>query len=82
MALISWIVPRMLLAWVQVTSFVFSERSSFKSWASSLGFSLVLGFHHLMVKFWRAARETQEAVLASWSIPERISSEPAGNSRP
>lgn len=81
MALMSWIVPRMLEAWVHVTKTVFSDRRSFRSVASSLGLILVLGSHHLMVNFWRAARETQEAMLASWSILEMISSDPSGKSR-
>lgn len=71
----------MLDACVHVTITVFLDRSSFRSDASNLGFSLVFGSHHLIVSFWRAARATQEAMFASWSILEMISSDPAGNSR-
>lgn len=78
MAAISWIVPKMLEACVHVTSTVFSVSRSLRSDASSLGFVPALGDHHLMVRFWRAARSTQEAMLASWSTLEMMSSEPAG----
>jgi hypothetical protein len=81
MALISWIVPRMLEACVQVTITVLSDRRPLRSDASSFGFSLVLGSHHLIVRLRRAAISTQEAILASWSIFDRINSEPGGNSR-
>ena len=64
-----------------MTNFVFSERRSLRSEGSNFGFSLVFGSHHLRTRFWRAARETQEAMLASWSILEMTSSEPGGKSR-
>lgn len=66
---------------MHVTNFVFSERSSFKSEARSVGFSLVLGTHHLSVSFRRAAKDTHGAMLASWSTLEMMISEPSGNSR-
>lgn len=52
-----------------------------RSKTSSLGFVPALGAHHLIVRFWRAARSTQEAMLASWSTLEIIISEPAGKER-
>ncbi len=78
MALISWIVPRMLDACVHVTMTVLGESKLGRSDARSLGFCLVLGFHHLMIKLRRAARSTHDAMLASWSILEMINSDPAG----
>jgi len=76
MPLMSWIVPRMLLACVQVTRRVRSESNSFRSSGYSFGFWRFLGIHHFRVKLLRSARLTQEATLASWSIPETISSSP------
>jgi hypothetical protein len=68
----------MLEACVHVTKTVFSESSSSRSEASSLGFSFDFGTHHFITRLDRFARSTQEAMLASWSIFERISSEPVG----
>jgi hypothetical protein len=62
-----------------VTSTVFSVKRSARSEARSLGFSFDFGVHHLIVKLWRSARSSQAAILASWSIDEMTSSEPAGN---
>jgi hypothetical protein len=68
----------MLDACVHVTSTVFSESSSSRSEASSLGFSFDFGTHHFTARLERLAMSNQEAMLASWSIFERISSEPGG----
>lgn len=86
MALMSWMVPRMLLAWVQVTRRVLSESRAARPEARSLGLVLasgtsVLGFHHLRTSFWRSARSTQGAMLASWSTAETISSSPSWKRR-
>ena len=81
MALMSWIVPRMFEACVHVTNLVLSERSSFKSKARSLGFSFVFGTHHLRISFCRVAKDTHDAIFASWSTLEMMISEPSGKSR-
>lgn len=70
MALISWIVPNMLLAWVSVTSFVCGVSKGKRFSGVSLGLLEGGGDHHFMVSFCRAARETQGAILASWSSLE------------
>lgn len=71
-------VPRMFDAWVQVTKTVFSVSRFLRSETSSLGFVLEVGSHHFRVRDWRSARETQGAMLASWSSPEMMTSDPAG----
>ena len=78
MALISWMVPRMLLVCVQATRRVCSERRGFSDSGVSCGFSLSAAPHHLMVRLRAVAVWTQGAMLASWSRRERISSEPGG----
>lgn len=83
MALMSWIVPRMLLACVRVTSLVLELNRPNRFSGVNLGFALAprsvvgSGFHHLMTSFWRSARSIQEATLDSWSTDEMTSSSPS-----
>lgn len=58
---------------------VFSVSSSLRSDASSFGFSLVFGTHHLMVRPAYPAMATQGAMLASWSTFEMMISDLGGN---
>lgn len=95
-ALMSWIPPRMLEAWVQVTRAVLGVRRGrrvegvrsrlFLFLLSSLSFLLLVlwvvsGFHHFTVWFCKAARRSQGEMLVSWSIWEIISSERGGRER-
>ena len=78
----SWIVPRMLLAWVQDTNRVLGESKGRRFSGVRRGLVLVWGgAHHFMVRFWRRARRTQEEMLASWSSCEIIISEVGGKCR-
>ena len=61
---------------MQVTKRVFSLNKFFKSEGRSFGFDESAGVHHFMVKFCWAARSIQGAMLASWSMDERMNSEP------
>lgn len=81
MAFRSWIVPRMLDAWVQVTRRVRGVSRGVRSEARSLGSCREDGSHHLMTSCWRSARSTHGAMLASWSMPERTSSSPGWKAR-
>lgn len=82
MALTSWIVPRILLAWVRVTRRVLSLSSGFKFSGVSLGFvDDGDGVHHLMLRFWWRAMSSQGAMLASWSRLEIMISEAGGKVR-
>lgn len=64
-----------------MTSTVFSESNSLRSDTSSFGFVLGFGIHHFTVRFWRSARSSQLAMLASWSSLEMIISDPVVKDR-
>lgn len=77
-----WIVPRMLLAWVQDTNLVLSESKGRRFSGVKRGLVEVSGgAHHFMVRFWRRAMRTQEEMLASWSSSEIMISESGGKWR-
>lgn len=82
MPLMSWMVPRILLECVQVTSFVFADINgrrfsavNFRSPGSEEG------VHHLSVRLRILARRTQEEMLASWSMEEQMISASSGKER-
>lgn len=81
MALISWIVPRTLLACVQVTRAVFSDnrgrRLSTVKIRSCGGDD---GVHHFKTKPRTSAIRTHADILASWSIDETMISAFGGKS--
>jgi hypothetical protein len=77
-AAMSWMVPRMLEAWVHVTKAVLEDRRGLRESGVREGLLDLVGFHHFMVRDWIEARATQDAMLASWSIEDIMISEPAG----
>lgn len=81
MDLMSWMVPRTLEAWVQVTSLVREERRGLRESGVSLGLVVGSTVHHVRVRFLRAAMATHEAMLASWSSLETMISSPGENLR-
>ena len=65
----------MLLAWAQATKTVLGESKGLRFSGVSFGFLDEEGVHHFMVRNLEAAMRTQEEMLASWSMDERIISE-------
>ena len=73
MALMSVIVPRMLLVCVHVTRHVLVVRRRFSDSGVRWGFVLEsVGYHHFICRPRVEAKKTQEAILASWSTTEQI----------
>src|SRR5436309_492369 len=69
-AAMSWMVPRMLEAWVHVTRAVLDDKRGLRDSVVSEGLFDFVGLHHFMVKEWIEASATQDAMLASWSIED------------
>ena len=67
--------------WVQATKTVLGESNGRRFSGVSFGFLVEDGIHHFMVRDLEAAMRTQAETLASWSMPERMISEFAGNVR-
>jgi hypothetical protein len=79
MLLISVIDPKIFDVCVQATNLVFSVSSFSRSDAVSVGFVFESdGFHQTTFRLRHLAIWTQDAMLASWSHSDIMSSEPGG----